>query len=86
MNALQGGSFDPPGGVGFEKCAALLNYEFERVFYKNNYAAGVTLFSLYMIFGGTNWGNIGHPGGYTSYDYGAVSCFPPLSILCVLCR
>jgi hypothetical protein len=24
-----------------------------------------------MIYGGTNWGNIGHPGGYTSYDYGA---------------
>jgi hypothetical protein len=24
-----------------------------------------------MIFGGTNWGNLGHAGGYTSYDYGA---------------
>lgn len=24
-----------------------------------------------QIFGGTNWGNLGHPGGYTSYDYGA---------------
>lgn len=23
------------------------------------------------IFGGTNWGNLGHPGGYTSYDYAA---------------
>ncbi|KAK6224870.1 glycosyl hydrolase family 35 [Colletotrichum tabaci] len=23
------------------------------------------------LFGGTNWGNLGHPGGYTSYDYGA---------------
>lgn len=68
----QGGSFDPPGGVGFEKCAALLNEEFERVFYKNNYAAGVTIFNIYMLYGGTNWGNIGHPGGYTSYDYGSV--------------
>jgi hypothetical protein len=26
-----------------------------------------------MIYGGTNWGNIGQPSGYTSYDYGAVS-------------
>ncbi|KUI57656.1 putative beta-galactosidase A [Cytospora mali] len=69
---FQGGSFDPPGGVGFEKCAALLNMEFERVFYKNNYAAGITILNLYMLFGGTNWGNIGHPGGYTSYDYGSV--------------
>ncbi|WYZ39133.1 hypothetical protein EsH8_III_001047 [Colletotrichum jinshuiense] len=68
---FQGGSFDPYGGPGFDQCAALLNHEFERVFYKNNMAAGVTLFNVYMIFGGTNWGNLGHPGGYTSYDYGA---------------
>jgi len=24
-----------------------------------------------QTFGGTNWGNLGHPGGYTSYDYGS---------------
>jgi hypothetical protein len=24
-----------------------------------------------MMYGGTNWGNIGQSGGYTSYDYGA---------------
>jgi hypothetical protein len=24
-----------------------------------------------MMFGGTNWGNLGQSGGYTSYDYGA---------------
>ncbi|WPH04456.1 glycoside hydrolase family 35 protein [Acrodontium crateriforme] len=69
---FQGGSFDPWGGTGFENCAALLNHEFERVFYKNNYAAGVTIFNLYMTYGGTNWGNLGFPGDYTSYDYGAV--------------
>jgi hypothetical protein len=23
------------------------------------------------IYGGTNWGNLGHPGVYTSYDYGS---------------
>jgi hypothetical protein len=68
---FQGGSFDPWGGWGFEQCAQLINQEQVRVFYKNNYAAGVTIFSLYMIFGGTNWGNLGHAGGYTSYDYAA---------------
>ncbi|KHN94270.1 beta-galactosidase [Metarhizium album ARSEF 1941] len=68
---FQGGAFDPWGGWGFEKCAALVNHEFARVFYKNNLAAGVTIFNIYMIYGGTNWGNLGHPGGYTSYDYGA---------------
>ncbi|EPS25349.1 putative beta-galactosidase [Penicillium oxalicum 114-2] len=68
---FQGGAFDPWGGVGFAKCAHLLNHEFERVFYKNDFSFGVTFFNLYMIFGGTNWGNLGHPGGYTSYDYGS---------------
>ncbi|KAL2869373.1 glycoside hydrolase family 35 protein [Aspergillus lucknowensis] len=65
----QAGAFDPWGGPGFEKCVALTGYEFERVFYKNTFSFGAGLLSLYMTFGGTNWGNLGHPGGYTSYDY-----------------
>jgi beta-galactosidase GanA len=69
---FQGGSFDPWGGPGFGKCTTLLNQEFERVFYKNDFSFGVTIFNIYMTYGGTNWGNLGHPGGYTSYDYGAV--------------
>lgn len=68
---FQGGSFDPWGGLGFAKCAELLNSEFERVFYKNDFSFGVTIINYYMTYGGTNWGNLGHPGGYTSYDYGA---------------
>ena len=69
---FQGGSFDPWGGAGFRKCSQLVNEEFERVFYKNDFSFGVTIINYYMTFGGTNWGNLGHPGGYTSYDYGAV--------------
>ena len=85
---FQGGSFDPWGGSSFSKCTTLLNEEFERVFYKNDFSFGVTIFNIYMVFylsasvdyltydwqtfGGTNWGNLGHPGGYTSYDYGSV--------------
>ncbi|KAJ9380822.1 CAZyme family GH35 [Paecilomyces variotii] len=68
---FQGGSYDPWGGLGFEACASLLNHEFESVFYKNDLSFGVTILNLYMIFGGTNWGNLGHPGGYSSYDYGS---------------
>ncbi|PSN75410.1 hypothetical protein BS50DRAFT_39549 [Corynespora cassiicola Philippines] len=67
----QGGAFQPWGGDGFEKCSEFINHEFERVFYKNNIAVGATIFNVYMTFGGTNWGNLGHAGGYTSYDYGA---------------
>ena len=69
---FQGGSFDPWGGWGFEQCLELVGYQFERVFYKNNFASAITIFSIYMTYGGTNWGNLGHPGGYTSYDYAAV--------------
>lgn len=69
---FQGGSFDPWGGLGFAQCTELLSPEFERVFYKNDFSFGMTIFNIYMTFGGTNWGNLGHPGGYTSYDYGAV--------------
>ncbi|OKL56020.1 putative beta-galactosidase A [Talaromyces atroroseus] len=68
---FQGGSFDAWAGSGFANCAALLGTEFEDVFYKNNLAAGVAIMNLYMIYGGTNWGNLGYPSGYTSYDYGA---------------
>lgn len=49
----------------------LVNAQFERVFYKQLYSFGVTILNLYMTYGGTNWGNLGHPGGYTSYDYAA---------------
>ena len=59
---FQGGSFDPWGGSTFEKCGVLLNAEFERVFYKNDFSFGITIFSIYMTYGGTNWGNLGHPG------------------------
>lgn len=55
---FQGGSFDPWGGSGFDKCTALLNEQFERVFYKNDFSFGVTVFNIYMTFGGTNWGNV----------------------------
>ncbi|KAI8683376.1 Beta-galactosidase [Fusarium keratoplasticum] len=68
---FQGGSYDVWGGNGYEKCAELLNQEFTRVFNKNNIAFGINILNMYMAFGGTNWGNLGYPRGYTSYDYGA---------------
>ncbi|KAG5733968.1 putative beta-galactosidase A [Termitomyces sp. T112] len=68
---FQGGAFDPWGGAGYASCATLLSPDFERVFYKNQLALSTTILNLYMIFGGTNWGGIGHPGVYTSYDYGS---------------
>ena len=50
---FQGGSFDPWGGSSFTKCYELTNEQFERVFYKNNYAVEVAIFNLYMVSAGT---------------------------------
>ncbi|KAH9482883.1 Beta-galactosidase A [Psilocybe cubensis] len=74
LNAVyefQGGAFDGWGGSGYDTCAILTGTEFERVFYKNEIAMSTTYLNLYMIYGGTNWGGIAHPGVYTSYDYGS---------------
>jgi beta-galactosidase GanA len=69
---FQGGSFDPWGGPGFDKCRQLTGPDFEKVFYKNNIAQGVTQQSFYMTYGGTNTGWQADPSKvYTSYDYGA---------------
>ncbi|KAK3635215.1 hypothetical protein LTR56_014824 [Elasticomyces elasticus] len=68
----QGGFTDHWGGPGYEQCVELYSPAFERVFYKNDFSQGVTIFNVYMTYGGTNWGNLGFPDGYTSYDYGAV--------------
>ncbi|MGW3285229.1 beta-galactosidase [Streptomyces sp. NPDC001002] len=68
---FQGGAFDPWGGPGYDKCAELINDKFANVFYKQNIAVGATAQSFYMTYGGTNWGWLGMPQNYTSYDYGA---------------
>jgi beta-galactosidase GanA len=67
---FQGGAFDPWGGPGYDKCAQLINDQFASVFYKQNIAVGATSQSFYMLYGGTNWGWLGIPENYTSYDYG----------------
>jgi len=68
---FQGGAFDPWGGPGYGKCAALINDRFANVFYKENIAAGATAQNFYMLFGGASWGWQAIPQNYTSYDYGA---------------
>ncbi|MBO0870379.1 MAG: beta galactosidase jelly roll domain-containing protein, partial [Micromonosporaceae bacterium] len=68
---FQGGAFDPWGGPGYDKCSQLINDQFADVFYKQNIAVGATAQSFYMTYGGTNWGWLGIPQNYTSYDYGA---------------
>lgn len=69
---FQGGSFDPWGGPGYDKCRQLTGPDFENVFYKENIADGATMQNFYMTYGGTSWGWLPDPQQvYTSYDYGA---------------
>ncbi|KAI8137250.1 glycoside hydrolase superfamily [Fennellomyces sp. T-0311] len=68
---FQGGAFDPWGGPGYEACYEMVNEKYAKVYYKNNYAQGITIQNLYMTYGGTSWGGLSKPSVYTSYDYGA---------------
>ncbi|KAK0438054.1 glycoside hydrolase family 35 protein [Armillaria borealis] len=70
---LQWGSVTPRGGTGYEKYSnanGLTDATYEDVFYKENYAQTATILNIYMLFGGTNWGQTAAPVSYTSYDYG----------------
>ncbi|KAK6594008.1 glycosyl hydrolase family 35 [Botrytis cinerea] len=71
IGEFQGGGGDGWGGVGEDRCAILTNNDAIKVQFKNTYSFRVAIFNVYMIYGGTNWGNLGYHGGYTSYDYGA---------------
>lgn len=68
---FQGGSYDPYGGPGYEACGRMTNASFTRVANTALWSQRVTLLSLYMVYGGTNWGGLAEPDVYTSYDYGA---------------
>lgn len=68
---FEGGYFTPWGGSFYGDCESELSPEFADVYYKNNIGQRTTLQSLYMAYGGTNWGHTGAPVVYTSYDYSA---------------
>ncbi|KAF9268257.1 glycoside hydrolase family 35 protein [Marasmius fiardii PR-910] len=61
MYENQGGAIDGWGGAGGANCAILTGPDFERVFYKNQFAMSTTVWSIYMLYGGTNWGEIALP-------------------------
>lgn len=69
LSEFESGYFQPWGGYFYDQCLAEHDPAFADVYYKNNIAQRVTLMSLYMAFGGTNWGNLAAPVVYTSYDY-----------------
>ncbi|RMZ71015.1 glycoside hydrolase family 35 [Pyrenophora seminiperda CCB06] len=65
---FQGGSYNPWGGPE-GGCPSDIGADFANLFYRNLISQRVTAVSLYMMFGGTNWGAIAAPVTATSYDY-----------------
>ncbi|KAF8175477.1 glycoside hydrolase family 35 protein [Mycena galopus ATCC 62051] len=69
---FQGGSADNWGSVGgYANCRELINTNFQRVFFHQLWASGVTTENFYMFYGGTTWAQLPYSQGYTSYDYAA---------------
>ncbi|KAJ7232006.1 glycoside hydrolase superfamily [Mycena rebaudengoi] len=70
---FQGGSYNPwagpQGGCGGP--GTLLDVDFVNVFYRDLAAQRITMISLYMLYGGTNWGGLATNLVSTSYDYSA---------------
>ena len=71
VSELQGGSFDPWGGKGYDTVAKTLDGNWLSALDESALAQGTTLLNTYMFAGGTSWGYMSDPGTYTSYDYGA---------------
>lgn len=65
---FQGGSYNPWGGPE-GGCPGDIGADFANLFYRNLIAQRSTALSLYMMFGGTNWGALACPVVATSYDY-----------------
>ncbi|KAL4862486.1 beta-galactosidase, domain 2-domain-containing protein [Aspergillus spectabilis] len=67
---FQGGSYNPWNGPA-GGCKENMGPAWVNLFFRHNLAQKVTAVNIYMLFGGTNWGNIGIPEVGTSYDYSA---------------
>ncbi|KAH8902071.1 family 35 glycosyl hydrolase [Coniochaeta sp. PMI_546] len=68
MPEFQGGSYNPWGGPQ-GGCPSDIGADFANLFYRNLIYQRVTAISLYMLFGGTNWGWLAAPVVASSYDY-----------------
>ncbi|KAM0426577.1 hypothetical protein ACHAPT_008269 [Fusarium lateritium] len=65
---FQGGSYNPWGGPE-GGCPSDIGPDFANIFYRDLVAQQATAISLYMMYGGTNWGWFACPVVASSYDY-----------------
>lgn len=68
MPEFQGGSYNPWGGPE-GGCPNDIGADFANMFYRDLIYQRVSAISLYMLFGGTNWGWLAAPVVASSYDY-----------------
>ncbi len=69
---LQGGWFNQWGhDHGFDEIYDYYGDDYQKTLADSYLIQGVNILSFYMYYGGTNWGTLGDPDVYTSYDYSA---------------
>ncbi|KAF2189832.1 glycoside hydrolase family 35 protein [Zopfia rhizophila CBS 207.26] len=65
---FQGGSYNPWDGPQ-GGCPNDIGADFANLFYRDLISQQISAISLYMMYGGTNWGAFAAPVTATSYDY-----------------
>ncbi len=69
---LQGGWYNHWSiKYGFDELYDYFGSPYQKVICQSFLAQGVSMMVLYMFYGGTNYGSLGNPEVYTSYDYSA---------------
>ncbi|KAF9931874.1 hypothetical protein FBU30_009454 [Linnemannia zychae] len=69
---LQGGWFNHYGiKYTYDAIYRFYGDDYTRLMLDTVFSQGCTMLNFYMFYGGTNWGTIGDPDVYTSYDYSA---------------
>ena len=67
---LQGGWFNHyTVGCTYDDIYNYFGEMFTKMIVETAFSQGSTAFSIYMFYGGTNWGTLGDPDVYTSYGY-----------------
>ncbi|KAJ1561135.1 hypothetical protein HK096_005874, partial [Nowakowskiella sp. JEL0078] len=69
---LQGGWFNQyKHHCTYDDIYTYYGEDYTRLIFDCMLSQGISMLSYYMFFGGTNWGTLGDPDVYTSYDYSA---------------
>ncbi|KAI0216696.1 hypothetical protein L0F63_005531, partial [Massospora cicadina] len=72
ISELQAGAPNPPcSKLTYDDVYTFLGAELTTILFESALAQGSSIISIYTPYGGTNWGTLGCPETYTSYDHAA---------------